>query len=79
MRSIKFASLVFVMFAVANCSTPQEDAAKAAEGASRAEEEKTERRMELVEKYQVCMKKYKGNKEKQDVCNSFLEASKALK
>lgn len=72
MQALKFASLVFVILAIAGCSTPQEDAAK-------AEEEKTLRRMELVEEYQECMKENEGNKQKQEVCNSFLEASKALK
>ncbi|MEH6403499.1 MAG: hypothetical protein V7750_09030 [Sneathiella sp.] len=72
---MKFTGILalFVMtFVVASCSTPQEDAAK-------AEEEKTNRRMELVEQYQQCMKKNEANKEKQEVCNTYLEASKALK
>ena len=65
-------ALLTMAFVISNCSTPQEDAAK-------AEEEKTLRRMELVEQYQSCMKKNEGNKEKQEVCNTYLEASKALK
>jgi len=72
MKAFRFATLIFVLFAVSSCSTPQEDAAT-------AEEEKTLRRMELVEEYQECMKENEGNKQKQEVCNSFLEASKALK
>jgi|GEM_PF-4423328 len=72
MKLTKLLALVVMTFVVSNCSTPQEDAA-------RAEEEKTVRRMELVEQYQACMKKNEGNKEKQEVCNTYLEASKALK
>lgn len=79
MKALKFATLIFVIFAVASCSTPQEDAAKANEDAARAEEMKTMKRMELVEQYQACMKENDGNKPKQEVCSSYLEASKALK
>ncbi|MBL4739412.1 MAG: hypothetical protein JKY12_00360 [Sneathiella sp.] len=72
MKLTRLAVLFVVAFVVSSCSTPQEDAA-------RAEEEKTLRRMELVEQYQACMKKNEGNKEKQEVCDTYLEASKALK
>ena len=72
MKLTRIAVFFVMAFVVSNCSSPQEDAA-------RAEEEKTIRRMELVEQYQLCMKDNAENKEKQEVCNTYLEASKALK
>ncbi len=79
MNVLKLVMFASVVFALAACSSPQEDAAKANEDAARAEEMKTKRRLELIDQYQACMKEGEGNKEKQEICQSYLEASKALK
>lgn len=79
MKPFKLFLILFCVIGLTACSTPAEDASKAQKDASKAEEQKTMKRMELVEQYQSCMKENEGNKQKQEVCNSYLEASKALK
>ena len=55
MRRIQILTAAAFNGFLAACSTPQEDAAKAQEGAFEAEEAVARQRLELVEKYQVCV------------------------
>jgi outer membrane biogenesis lipoprotein LolB len=79
MRHIRLLTAAAVMGLLAACSTPQEDAAKAQEGAFEAQEKVAKQRLELVEKYQACVDEAAGDQLKVDACDSYLKAAEALK
>jgi len=64
---------------LAACSSPEERAAEAQEGAAQTQESVAKRRLELVDRYQSCVKDAGGNKQKAEACDSFLKAAEALK
>ena len=64
---------------VTACSSPQEDAAKAQKGSYQAQEAVARQRLELVDKYQECVKAASGNAQKIEACDSYLKAAEALK
>ena len=79
MRHIRILTAAAFVGLLAACSSPQEDAAKAQEGAFAAQENVAKRRLELVEKYQACVDEAAGDQLKVDACDSYLKAAEALK
>ena len=79
MRPVRLLTAAAVMGLLAACSSPQEDAARAQEGAFEAQEKVAKQRLELVEKYQVCVDEAAGDQLKVDACDSYLKAAEALK
>ena len=64
---------------LAACSTPAEKASKAREESYKALGGIATQRLELVEKYQACVKKASGNAQKIEACDSYLKAAQALR
>jgi hypothetical protein len=79
MRQVQILTAAVFMGLLAACSSPQEDAAKAQEGAFEAQEEVARQRLELVEKYQACVEEAAGDNLKIEACDSYLRAAEALK
>ncbi len=79
MRHPKILICIVFMGLLAACSNPQKDAAKAQERSYEAQEEVTRERLELVEKYQQCVKNAAGDALKVEACDSYLRAAEALK
>ena len=63
---------------LAACSSPEDDKAKAQEGAAQAQEEIARERLDLVEKYKTCVSEASGDQLKVEACNSYLKAAQAL-
>jgi hypothetical protein len=61
------------------CSTPEQRAAQAQEGAYRSQQKVADERLKLVDKYQDCVKNAGGDKQKEAACESYLKAADALK
>jgi len=68
-----------VTLLVAACSSSEERAAQAQERSYEAQEQVARQRLELVEKYQDCVKEAAGDKQKTEACDSYLRAAEALK
>jgi hypothetical protein len=64
--------LPILAFAMMSCASPQDKAYE-------AQEKVHIERLELVEKYQECVKEAGDDKVKAEACNQYLEASEALK
>ena len=79
MRRIQIFTCAAFVGILSACSTPQEDAAKAQKRSFEAQEEVARQRLELVEKYQVCVEDAAGNSLKVEACESYLKAVEALK
>lgn len=79
MNLFKQASIVAVIALLAACSSPEERAAQAQEGAFKAQENVANRRLQLVDQYQSCVKNAAGNQQKAAACDSLLKAAEALK
>ncbi len=79
MRHFRLLTAAAVIGLLAACSSPQEDAAKAQEGAYSAQEKVAQQRLELVEKYRNCVDEAAGEQLKIDACDSYLKAAEALK
>ncbi len=77
-RNEILASTIIVGF-LAACSSPQDRAAGAQERSYEAQEKVANERLELVDKYQKCVKAAAGDKLKSESCNSYLKAAEALK
>ena len=78
MQPIRILIFALLVGSLGACSTPQEDAAKAQRDASEAQEEIARERLDLVNKYQTCVKEAAGDKLKVEACDSFLKAAEAL-
>ena len=63
---------VLPVLLLAGCATPEERAAA-------AQEEITEKRMELIEQHQDCVKDAKGDQQKIDACQHYLKEAEALR
>ncbi len=61
------------------CSNSQKDAARAQERSYEAQEIVARQRLELVDKYQQCVKNAAGDALKIEACDSYLRAAEALK
>ena len=79
MRHIRILTTVVFMGLLAACSSPQEDAAKAQEGAFTAQENVAKQRLELVDKYQVCVEEAAGDNLKIEACEADRKAAEAGK
>jgi len=64
---------------LAACASPQEKAAQAQEGAYKAQEKVAKERLQLVDKYQSCVKEAGGNQQKAAACETYLKSAEALK
>jgi hypothetical protein len=60
------------------CASPQDRAAEAQEDAAKAQENIAKERLELVGKYQACIKDAGADQQKAAACDSFLKAAQAL-
>lgn len=78
MRISIFTSIIAVSL-LAACSTPADDAAKAQERAFEAQEQIARERLNLIEKFQDCIKEADGDQLKISACDSYLDAAEALK
>jgi hypothetical protein len=63
---------------LAACTSPQEKAADAQAAAAKAQEEVAKRRLDLVAKYQSCVKDAGADQQKVAACDSYLKAAQAL-
>lgn len=79
MNFVKLAGIASVIALLTGCSSPQERAADAQASASKAQEEVANRRLQLVDQYQSCIKDAAGNQQKAAACDSLLKAAEALK
>ncbi len=79
MRHLPILTCVVCMGLLAACSNPQKDAARAQERSYEAQEDVTRQRLELVDKYQQCIKNAAGDALKAESCDSYLRAAEALK
>ena len=79
MGRLRILTSIAVMGLLAACSSPEERAAKAQERSYGAQEEVARQRLELVEKYQQCVKDAAGDAQKAEACDSYLRAAEALK
>lgn len=61
------------------CGSAERDAARAQERAYEAQERVAEERLDLVEKYQKCIKDAGSDQVKAAACDSYLKAAEALK
>ena len=71
MKVVKLAGMVALIGILAACSSPQDKAAK-------ADAEVANRRLELIDQYQKCVKDAEGDQQKVDACDSYLKAADAL-
>jgi len=72
MKSIYIFLLALIVGMTLACSSPQDRAYQ-------AQEKVHKERLELVEKYQKCMKKAGDDEEKKKACDQYLKAAEALK
>jgi outer membrane biogenesis lipoprotein LolB len=76
MKTLGVATLIALLAA---CSSPQDKAAKAQQGSYEAQEQVAKQRLDLVNKYQQCVKEAGDNQQKAATCDSYLKAAEALK
>ena len=79
MNVVKLAGMAVLAGLLTACSSPQDRAAEAQQGAYEAQEKVAKERLELVSKYQACVKEAGGNHQKVEACDSYLRAAEALK
>jgi Ni/Co efflux regulator RcnB len=72
MKLLKILLVVIVAGTIMACQSAQDRAAK-------SQEEVNRERLELVDKYQECIKKAEKDKEKEAECEQYLKAAEALK
>ena len=72
MKLIQIFLMVVTALVLISCSSPQNRAYE-------AQEDIHKERLELIEKYQDCMKDSGGDKVKAGVCDQYLKAADALK
>jgi hypothetical protein len=76
MKTLGVATLIALL---AGCSSPQDKAAQAQQGSYEAQERVAKERLNLVNKYQQCVKDAGDNQQKAAACESYLKAADALK
>ena len=72
MKLMRVFLVVIVAVAILGCASAQDKAAKSQEAVNKE-------RLELIDKYKSCMKKAKGDKDKEAGCEQYLKAADALK
>ena len=75
MRCAKIIACAMLIGFLAACSNPHRDAAKAREQTHKVQEEVAGERLELVDRYQTCMKKTSANNEKIEASDSYFKDS----
>ena len=73
------AAILLVFGFAVGCSTPEERAARAQERSYKAHGAVAEKRLQLVDQYQNCVKNAAGNKQMIEACDSYLRSAEALK
>ncbi len=79
MRRLQILICIVFMGLLTACSNPQKDAARAQERSYGAQEDVARQGLELVEKYQECVKDAVVYTLKIEACDSYLRAAEALK
>ena len=79
MAFVKTLGVAALIALLGGCSSPQDRAAEAQQGSYEAQEKVAKQRLELVSKYQACVKQAGDNQQKAATCDSYLKASEALK
>ena len=79
MDSIKMACAALALGLLGACASPQDKAANAQADAAKAQERVANERLELVNKYQKCVKDAGDDQQKAAACDSYLKAADALK
>jgi len=79
MGFVKILGVATLIALLGGCSSPQDRAAKAQEGSYEAQEKVAKQRLDLVNKYQECVKQAGDNQQKAATCDSYLKAAEALK
>ncbi len=79
MKHVKILAGLAVLAMLAGCSSPQDRAAKAQERSYEALEKAAQERLELVDKYQECVKAAGSDNEKIEACDTYLKAAEALR
>ena len=72
MKFMRILLVIIVAVAIFACSSAQDKAYK-------SQQKVSEERLELIDKYQKCMKKAEGDKDKEAVCEQYLKMAEALK
>jgi hypothetical protein len=72
MDILKAVCIAVAAVSLAGCASEQEKAAE-------AQKEVAERRLELVDEYQKCVKKAGDDQQKVAACESYLKAAESLK
>ena len=72
MKFMRIFLVVIVAVAIFACSSAQDKAYK-------SQQKVSEERLELIDKYQKCMKKADTDKEKEAQCEQYIKAADALK
>jgi uncharacterized lipoprotein YajG len=79
MGFMKILGVATLIALLAGCSSPQDKAAQAQQGSYEAQERVAKERLNLVTKYQQCVKDAGDNQQKAAACDSYLKAADALK
>jgi len=79
MEFMKILGVAAFIALVAGCSSPQDKAAKAQQGSYEEQQRVSKQRLDLVSKYQQCVKDAGDNQQKAAACDSYLKAAEALK
>ena len=79
MKRAAIVTFVTILGALGACSSPQDRAAKAQQSSYEAQEEAVRQRLELVEKYQDCVRDSAGDNLKIEACDSYPKAAEALR
>lgn len=72
MKVVKILLVILIAVSLFACQSAQDKAAKSQQAVN-------EERLELIDKYKKCMKKAKGDTEKEASCDQYLKAAEALK
>ena len=78
MDFLKVLSMATLIGLLAGCASSQEKAADAQAAAAKAQEQIAKQRLDLVAKYQACVKNAGADQEKVAACDSYLKAAQAL-
>jgi hypothetical protein len=79
MRRLGLMVCIGLAGAVSGCGSSERQADRAQERAYEAQERVAEERLNLVGKYQKCVKDAGGDQAKASACESYLKAAEALK
>ena len=79
MDRIKIVCVAFTLALLGACASPQDKAANAQADQAKAQERVANERLELVNKYQKCVKDAGDDQQKAAACDSYLKAADALK